>query len=109
MRFGDFAVDRGADLLAGAAAAGGCGSRHLAADRTQFVHDLAMHGADILVGGLDYRQIAGCFFDAKTSTMNWHEGLPELHSSCFKQMRFNVGFTPQSVVSRNRHGAHTND
>jgi hypothetical protein len=32
--------------------------------------------------------------------MDRHEGIPELHSSSFKQMRFNVKFTPETLAPR---------
>src|SRR5665213_377376 len=75
LRGGDFALDRYADLLGSAARRG-----HLTADGAQFAHDLAMHGTDISIGDGGHRHVAGnCCFDTKTSAMNRHEALPELH------------------------------
>ena len=81
--FGDFArrPTRRSVSRRGAARAD---AGHLGADGAQFVHDLAMHGADIAVGGRRHRHVAGkCFFDTKTSAMNRHEIFPDLHSVMF--------------------------
>jgi hypothetical protein len=73
---GDFPIDRSDDFLRSAAGRG-----HLTADGAQFAHDLAMHRADIGIGDGGHWHVAGnCFFDTKTSAMNRHEALPELHS-----------------------------
>jgi hypothetical protein len=60
-----------------------------------------MHGTDI-AGGRGHWNVAAaeCFFDTKTSAMNRHEFFPDLHSSSFKQVRFNIGFTPGTIAKR---------
>src|SRR5262249_17496701 len=54
----------------------GRGSRHLAADRSQFAHDLAVHGTGIIVSNDGHWHVANNgFFDSITSAMNRHEKL----------------------------------
>src|SRR5664279_567103 len=83
-------------------------ARHLGADRAQFAHDLAMHGTDIAVcvGGHRYVAAFESFFDTKTSAMTRHEMVPDLHSSSFTHMRFNIGFTPEPLCSMRFAAAH---
>src|SRR5450759_509038 len=82
------------------------GAGHLGTDGPQFGHDLAMQGTDIAFSDRRYRHVAAkCFFDTKTFA-NRHENFPDLHSLSFRQMRFNIGFTPGPVVKSAQTAAH---
>jgi hypothetical protein len=67
-----------------------------------------MHGTYFTVNGRGHRHIADkCFFDTKTSAMNRHDIFPSLHSSRFRQTRFNVEFTrPEFLRMLGRRAAH---
>ena len=114
MGLGDLARNRRIEGLRRRAAAGAAATAavgHLRADGAQFAHDLVMHGTDLAVGDGGHRHVAAneCFFDTKTSAMNRHEIVPDLHSCSFRQMRFNIGFTPGTRCEARGLPPHTND
>ena len=106
MRFGDLAVDRRADGLRSALLPAPAIWARMARSSAMISRCMGPTSPSATAG---HRHVADkCFFDTKTSAMNRHEIFPDLHSSSFRQRRFNMGFTPE-IAAKLHATAHTND